>query len=526
MTSSQDPAKPEDDKTAQPAAPSAAQPAGGGAASQDTAARPVKIPRADQGTANIDELAKTAESHLGIDSSVVSPDASQRLSERVKTVLIGKPRDLTDTSIYHALSLVAFLAWVGLGADGLSSSAYGPAEAFVTLLHSDYGDLRYLAVFLALATAVTVFVISACYSHILEEFPTGGGGYLVASKLLGPRVGVVSGCALLVDYALTITTSIAAAGDALFGLLGTEWHFLGLTHHECKLLAEFAGIGLLIVLNLRGIKESVTVLMPIFLVFLVTHAILIFGTLALNIGAVGATTERIATQLGEGIKNPDLGILGMLMVFLHAYSLGAGTYTGIEAVSQQHARDARAACRDRQADDALHGRFAGGHGQRVDGRLPAARHPPAREPRRQDDEHPAQRGVRRRNRTARLGGRGVRDGDDRGRGRAVARGGPGRLHRRPARAGQHGPRLVGAALVCQPFRTAGGAQRRAGDGRGGPGGLVGYGRKRRRAAGDVRDQRVRHVFAVDDRHVPPLVGRARHATRCGSGGSPCSCSAP
>ena len=66
-------------------------------------------------------------------------------------------------------------------------------------------------------------MISACYSHIIEEFPSGGGGYLVASKLLGPRIGVVSGCALLVDYVLTITVSIAAAGDALFGLLGPEW---------------------------------------------------------------------------------------------------------------------------------------------------------------------------------------------------------------------------------------------------------------------------------------------------------------
>ena len=48
--------------------------------------------------------------------------------------------------------------------------------------------------------------------QVIELFPSGGGGYLVASKLLGRRVGVVSGCALLVDYVLTVTTSIAAAG--------------------------------------------------------------------------------------------------------------------------------------------------------------------------------------------------------------------------------------------------------------------------------------------------------------------------
>ncbi len=103
------------------------------------------------------------------------------------------------------------------------------------MLMADGKDFRFLAVFLALATAITVFVISACYSHILEAFPSGGGGYLVASKLLGPKVGVVSGCALLVDYALTITTSIAAAGDAIFGLLSPDFHLGHFSHWQCKM---------------------------------------------------------------------------------------------------------------------------------------------------------------------------------------------------------------------------------------------------------------------------------------------------
>jgi amino acid transporter len=67
-----------------------------------------------------------------------------------------------------------------------------------------------LAIFLALATMITVWVISACYSHIIEAFPTGGGGYLVASKMLGSSFGIVSGSALVVDYVLTVTVSLAA----------------------------------------------------------------------------------------------------------------------------------------------------------------------------------------------------------------------------------------------------------------------------------------------------------------------------
>src|SRR5256885_14766981 len=112
-------------------------------------------------------------------------------------IFLGRRKDIRDPGIYHAMALIPFLAWVGLGADGLSSSAYGPEEAFRAL-----GEHTYLAVALAGLMAVTVLLISAAYRRIIEEFPSGGGGYVVASKLLGERAGVVSGSALLVDYVL------------------------------------------------------------------------------------------------------------------------------------------------------------------------------------------------------------------------------------------------------------------------------------------------------------------------------------
>jgi len=249
------------------------------------------------------------------------PEEQPTLPERLKTLLIGKPRDLADKSLFRHVSLVAFLAWVGLGADGLSSSCYGPPEAFKNL-----GEHSYLAVFLAVAIAGTVFIIAGCYSHIIEEFPSGGGGYLVASKLLGQRTGVVSGCALLVDYVLTIAVSIASAGDALFSLLPQEWWGL-------RIYAEAALILTLIVLNLRGVKESVQILVPIFLLFLVTHFVLIVGSISLHLPSVGERATDIYREVGAGIRNPQLGLGGMLLLLLHAYSLGAGTYTGLEAVS-------------------------------------------------------------------------------------------------------------------------------------------------------------------------------------------------
>jgi len=258
---------------------------------------------------------------VGEDLGPADRPEAPSLTGRVKTFLIGKPRDLADQSLFRHVSLVAFLAWVGLGADGLSSSCYGPPEAFVNL-----GEHRYLAVFLAGAIVATVFIISACYSHIIEEFPSGGGGYLVASKLLGQPVGVVSGCALLVDYVMTITVSIASAGDALFSLMGPA-------AQQWKLPAEFAVIIVLIVLNLRGVRESVQVLLPIFVLFLVAHVIVIAGAIVMHLGGVGRLTEQVSTGVSEGMRDPQLGLVGMLGLLLFAYSLGGGTYTGLEAVS-------------------------------------------------------------------------------------------------------------------------------------------------------------------------------------------------
>src|SRR5690242_18292745 len=168
------------------------------------------------------------------------PDSPTALTvpRRLKRALLGRPRDLHDSHLFSRLSLIPFLAWVGLGADGLSSSAYGPEEAFKAL-----GRHSYLAVGLAALMAFTVLLISAAYRRIIEEFPTGGGGYVVASSLLGANAGVISGAALLVDYVLTITISIAAAGDALFSFLPGGWD-------GSKLGLEFGFVVLLTTLNI------------------------------------------------------------------------------------------------------------------------------------------------------------------------------------------------------------------------------------------------------------------------------------
>jgi len=233
--------------------------------------------------------------------------------------IIGAPRNLWDRSLFQKVALIPLLAWVGMGADGLSSSAYGPEESFRILLQN-----LYVVPLVIAATVLTITIISIAYSRVIEHFPFGGGGYVVASHLLGHGAGVFSGCALIVDYVLTITVSIAAGGDAFFSLLPLSWQ-------AAKLPVEIGAVGLLMVINLRGVKESVISVAPIFFAFVLSHAALIVGIIIWHRGQVPQVTENVVAGWSQGMAT--LGTLGVAAIFLRAYSMGAGTYTGIEAVS-------------------------------------------------------------------------------------------------------------------------------------------------------------------------------------------------
>jgi amino acid transporter len=249
----------------------------------------------------------------------ITQEATPREKRTFTEILIGQARNVRDPEVFHHISLIAFLAWVGLGSDGLSSSCYGPEEAFLAL-----GPHQYLAVFLALLTALTVFIISASYMQTIEQFPTGGGGYVVASKLLGPNPGLVSGCALVIDYVLTISISIASGADAIFSFLPSEW--LPAKFWLCILV-----VVLLVGMNLRGVKESVLTLLPIFLAFVVMHVWLITYALVARAPELPGVLHEAVAQVHR--ERSSLGFFALIIIFLRAYSLGGGTYTGIEATS-------------------------------------------------------------------------------------------------------------------------------------------------------------------------------------------------
>ena len=218
------------------------------------------------------------------------------------------------------------------------------------------------------------------------------------------------------------------------------------------------------VLNLRGVKESVTSSRPIFLPVPRHPRGPDRRRRRSSHGSRGAAASRDEVRSGFATRAGTLGLRRDAALFLRAYSLGGGTYTGIEAVSNglQIMREPRV--RDRQAHDGLHGHLAGVHRRRHPALLPAA--------------------ARRRPTTGKtlnavLAERFAGDCTSAGfrsasgfvvltlvsEARAALRRRAGRLHRRPARHGQHGGRLLAAAPLRAALRAADHAQRRAADGR-------------------------------------------------------------
>ncbi len=201
----------------------------------------------------------------------------------------------------------------------MSSSCYGPSELIMALKGN-----AHLGIFICLMSVITIFVVSSSYQQIIELFPNGGGGYLVASKLLSPFFGMVSGTALMIDYVLTITVSIASGADALFSFLPPAY----LPYKVYFGLFILCG---LTILNMRGVKESVVSLVPIFLDFVFTHIFVILYAIFNHMFELPQDAHTATLELSKTFTS--LGKFGALYLILHAFSMGAGIYTGIEAVS-------------------------------------------------------------------------------------------------------------------------------------------------------------------------------------------------
>ena len=232
----------------------------------------------------------------------------------LKRLIVGAPMPLAQARHERLSKTVALAVF---SSDAMSSVAYATEEILLILVLAGTAA-AHLTVPIALAIAGLLVVVSVSYQQTIHAYPSGGGSYIVARANLGPTAGLVAAGALLIDYVLTVSVSVAAGVAALTSAV--PWL---LTHRVLLGVVFTAAIAYA---NLRGVRESGRVFAVPTYLFIVTFSALVgtglFRWLTGTLPAAAAASETVAaTQT-----------LTWFLV-LRAFASGCTALTGVEAIS-------------------------------------------------------------------------------------------------------------------------------------------------------------------------------------------------
>ncbi len=231
---------------------------------------------------------------------------------RFKEILVGKSLP-TSAHAEERLSNAAALAV--LSSDALSSVAYATEEILLILVAAGSGALG-LSIPIAIAIILLLAVVVLSYRQTIRAYPQGGGSYIVARENLGLYPGLIAGGSLMIDYILTVTVSISAGTAALTSAV-PQLH--GFTVSLCLLF-----IFLLMLANLRGVKESGKLFM------IPTYAFIASIFVLIGLGLYKQATGYVSPNYPNiPIKESSLS----LFFILRAFSAGCTALTGVEAIS-------------------------------------------------------------------------------------------------------------------------------------------------------------------------------------------------
>ena len=231
----------------------------------------------------------------------------------LKRLLVGKPLKSAEND-EHKLTRFAALAL--LSSDALSSIAYGTEQIVVVLVALSAAAIWYS---LPIAAFVIILLISLTlsYRQIIHAYPHGGGAYVVSSENLGKNAGLISGGSLLIDYMLTVAVSVSAGAEAITSAVPA------LYGHQVAISVTI--VLLLMMLNLRGLRESASFLLfPVYTFILVISVLIVVGLYNIVTGAVPLQATALPGAAVPGVS---------IALILRAFSSGSSSLTGVEAIS-------------------------------------------------------------------------------------------------------------------------------------------------------------------------------------------------
>jgi amino acid transporter len=235
------------------------------------------------------------------------------LLQTLHDILIGPPLP-TQRALQERLNKVRALA--ALSPDALSSIAYANQEIFLGLVVAGAAGLVYSRT-IALVIVALLGILTLSYSQIILAYPMGGGAYTVAHENLGTLPGLVAAAALMIDYVLTAAVSLTAGVAAMASAFPALWPH--------RTLLALALLALIMLANLRGLREAGTLMaVPVYLFLFTYLAMIAYGAARAVIEGPGSYATTAASLPGEPLT---------LFLVLHAFSSGCTALTGIEAIS-------------------------------------------------------------------------------------------------------------------------------------------------------------------------------------------------
>jgi amino acid transporter len=233
-----------------------------------------------------------------------------------KDLLLGPP---LATSRLVAERLRKLVALAVFSSDAISSTAYGTEQIMLVLVAAGAVTTR-LAFPIALAIGGLLAILILSYRQTITAYPSSGGAYVVSKDNLGPTWALIAGSALLVDYVLTVAVSVTSGVAALTTALPSLQRFV--------LPLSLAAIGLIMWVNLRGVRESGRIFaVPTYLFVGACAVMLLVGLGRLATGHLDPVPAAGTAPLPQATAS-----VGILLV-LHAFAAGCTALTGVEAIS-------------------------------------------------------------------------------------------------------------------------------------------------------------------------------------------------
>jgi amino acid transporter len=240
-----------------------------------------------------------------------------RLSKAIgllKRLLIGVP--IATTRAEHE-RLTKFKALAVLSSDAISSVAYATEAILINLVAGGSAHLG-LTLPISLVIIGLLCIVAISYRQTIPAYPNGGGSYIVAKENLGTLAGLVAAAALMIDYILNVAVSIAAGVQNLASL------FSSLSHYVVPI--DIALVALMMILNLRGVRESGSIFALPTYFFIVSAALLII------VGLVKAFVIQHQPVIGNYAPVNAIEPLSIFLI-LRAFATGCSAMTGVEAIS-------------------------------------------------------------------------------------------------------------------------------------------------------------------------------------------------